>query len=69
MHNQYQFNLFIRLIWLNKVKIYCFYLLLESPIPLDPNDSFYNKVFEYTLPPDLAYRYIPPGIQFYISYK
>jgi hypothetical protein len=31
-----------------------------SPISLDPNDELYSRVFEATLPPELAYKYIPP---------
>jgi hypothetical protein len=31
-----------------------------SPISLDPNDEFYSRVFEATLPPEIAYKYIPP---------
>mmetsp|Transcript_19427 Transcript_19427/g.18539 ORF Transcript_19427/g.18539 Transcript_19427/m.18539 type:complete len:88 (+) Transcript_19427:16-279(+) len=29
-------------------------------IPLDPQDPIYHQVYEHTLPPPEAYRYVPP---------
>ena len=34
-------------------------LIGEGPLPINPDDSIFNQVYDHVLPPFIAYRFFP----------